>query len=55
MDRIIYTKDPETGAEYIRFSDKQIGYTTVLREGLFADISDDGSVVGIEILNTNEK
>ncbi len=45
-----YTKDKETGAEYIKCYSAKVVRTIELRPGLNVDISSMGRVVGVEIL-----
>lgn len=49
--KIAYTRDLDSGAEYIKVSDKDIWETKVLRNGLLVDLDSKGDIVGIEIIH----
>jgi len=47
------TVDREAGAIYIRISEKRVGETISLSDSAFLDVSEDGKVVGLEILGAD--
>lgn len=47
--------DKENDILYIRFSDKQIIESDEEKPGMIMDVANDGSIVGIEILNASSQ
>jgi len=51
-----FTYDPRYNIAYIRFSEKQTGVETIrVSDELNVDLSPNGTIYGIELLNANEQ
>ncbi|MCJ7577222.1 MAG: DUF2283 domain-containing protein [candidate division Zixibacteria bacterium] len=51
-----FTYDPRYNIAYIRFSEKRTGVETIrISDELNVDLSPDGTIYGIELLNANEQ
>ena len=50
-----FTYDKVADALYIKLSDKKIKESVEIGEGIIVDYGEDGSIVGIEILNYSKK
>lgn len=51
-----FTYDPRYNIAYIRFSGKRAGVETIrVSDELNVDLSPDGTIYGIELLNANEQ
>ena len=51
-----FTYDPRYNIAYIRFSEKRTGVETIrVSDELNVDLSPDGTIYGIELLNANEQ
>jgi uncharacterized protein YuzE len=51
-----FTYDPRYNIAYIRFSEKQAGVETIrVSDELNVDLSPNGTIYGIELLNANEQ
>lgn len=51
-----FTYDPRYNIAYIRFSGKRTGVETIrVSDELNVDLSPDGTIYGIELLNANEQ
>lgn len=50
------TYDPRYNIAYVRFQEKQVEVETIrISDELVADMSPDGTIYGIELLNANEQ
>lgn len=47
--------DKETDSLVVNFTDKEIEDSEEIRPGVIADFAEDGSLVGIEVLNASRK
>jgi uncharacterized protein YuzE len=53
---VTFTYDPRYNIAYIRFADKRSGVEAIrVSEGLVVDMTPDGTVYGIELLNANDQ
>ena len=51
-----FTHDPRHNVAYIRFREKQAGVEAIrVSDELVVDMSPDGTIYGIELLNANEQ
>ena len=56
MCHLKFTYDPRYNIAYIRFQEKRADIETIrLSDEVFVDMSADGTVYGIELLNANEQ